>query len=549
MRQLTSLDAQFLAIEDGRAHGHVSGLAIYGSPGSLDAAAIRSLIAERIHLLPPFRWRLATVPLGHDHPYWVEDDTFDLEFHVRELALPAPGDDHQLAEQVARIVARPLDRARPLWELYVIHGLRDDRVALLTKMHHAAIDGMSGAEVLSVLLDTAPTGRDIPPAGESGGEVRTPGELGMLARGVAGLPRQPLRAVAAVPRALPHLDSVAMLRHVPGVGTTAAISRRVARLSPRRRDGGVLQGATLTAPRTRFQGAISPHRRVAFGSLPLADVKAVKNAAGCTVNDVVMTLCAGALRDWLAERDELPADPLLTMVPVSVRTEAQRGTFGNRISTMVVPLATDEREPALRLQRMQDANHFIPPALLARAARVTSRVAVSNHLKAPVNLVISNVPGSPVPLYCAGARLQAQYPISAIVDGVGLNITVLSYEDRLDFGVVADRAMLDDPWELIERLRTSLAELLELVPVARELARAQAGEAAGLAREMRLIGVAREQAGAGEPDLRGRKRAHEALEAQHALQDLRPVADVLREAPLQRALGDERARGGLRDRR
>jgi WS/DGAT/MGAT family acyltransferase len=494
MRQLSSLDAQFLAIEDGRAHGHVSGLAIYGSP--LDADAIRSLIAERIHLLPPFRWRLATVPLGLDHPYWVEDDTFDLEFHVRELALPAPGDDRRLAEQVARIVARPLDRARPLWELYVIHGLPGDRVALLTKIHHAAVDGMSGAEVLSVLLDTAPTGRDIPPAGE-GSEARSPGELEMLARGVAGLPRQPLRAVAAVPRALPHLDSVAMLRHVPGVGTTAAISRRVARLSPRRRDGGILEGATLTAPRTRFQSAISPHRRVAFGSLPLADVKAVKNAAGCTVNDVVMTLCAGALRDWLAERDELPDDPLLTMVPVSVRTPEQRGTFGNRISTMVVPLATDEPEPALRLQRMQDAmgaakdrhratpatllqdaNHFIPPALLARAARVTSRVAVSHHLKAPVNLVISNVPGSPVGLYCAGARLEAQFPISAIVDGVGLNITVLSYEDRLDVGVVADRAMLDDPWELIEHLRTSLAEL---VAVRGELAGAQPGQPACLA--------------------------------------------------------------------
>ena len=193
MRQLTSLDAQFLAIEDGRAHGHVSGLAIYAA-GDLDGDRVRSLIAERIHLLPPFRWRLATVPLGLDHPYWVEDDAFDLEFHVRELALPAPGDDRQLAEQVARIVARPLDRARPLWELYVIHGLRDGRVALLTKMHHAAVDGMSGAEVLSVLLDTAPTGRDVPPAGDRGGEVRTPGELGMLARGVAALPRQPLRA-------------------------------------------------------------------------------------------------------------------------------------------------------------------------------------------------------------------------------------------------------------------------------------------------------------------------------------------------------------------
>jgi diacylglycerol O-acyltransferase / wax synthase len=482
MRQLTSLDAQFLAVENGRAYGHVSGLAIYdprSAPGgTLDADRVRELIAERIHLLPPFRWRLATVPLGVDHPYWIEDAAFDLEFHVRELALPAPGGERQLSDQVARLVARPLDRAHPLWELYVIQGLSDGRVALLTKMHHAAIDGVSGAEILSVLLDRSPAGRDTPPAPEASEATRTPGELEMFARGLAGVPRQPLRALAAVPRTLPHLDSVATIRHLPGVPAVAAVSRRVARLSPRKRDGGVLPSPRLSAPRTRFQGAISAHRRFAFGSLSLTEVKEIKNAAGCTVNDVVMTVCAGALRDWLAARGELPDEPLVTMVPVSVRTPDERGTFGNRISTMIVALPTDEPEPATRLRRMsesmsaakerhraipatllQDANHFIPPALLARAARVTSRVAVTRRLEAPVNVVISNVPGSPQPLYCAGATLEAQYPVSAILDGIGLNITVLSYQDRLDFGIVADRAMLDDAGELIARLRVSLAEL------------------------------------------------------------------------------------------
>jgi WS/DGAT/MGAT family acyltransferase len=345
----------------------------------------------------------------------------------------------------------------------VIEGLRDGRVALLTKIHHAAVDGMSGAEILSVLLDPSPEGRAVPPAEDVVGHP-PPGELRMLARGLAGLPRQPLRALAAMPRTLPHLDSVPTIRHLPGVGTLARVTRR--------------KGPVPTAPRTRFQGAITPHRRVAFGSLSLDDVKAIKNAAGCTVNDVVMTVCAGALRDWLAERGELPADPLLTMVPVSVRTDDERGTFGNRISTMIVPLPTDEPDPVARLQRvheamrsakerhrampatlLQDANHFIPPALFARAARVTSRVAVTQQLKAPLNLVISNVPGSPAPLYCAGATLEAHYPVSAIIDGVGLNITVLSYQDRLDFGVVADRDMLDDAWEIIERLRASLDEL------------------------------------------------------------------------------------------
>ena len=299
----------------------------------------------------------------------------------------------------------------------------------------------------------------------------------MLARGVTALPRQPLRALAALPRTLPHLDSVPTIRHLPGILALAGISRGLAR-----RDGGVLQGASQTAPRTRFQGAITPHRRVAFGSLSLTEAKAIRNATGCTVNDVVMTLCAGALRGWLDERDELPETPLLAMVPVSVRTDDERGSFGNRISTMIVPLPTDEPDPVVRLERvheamraakerhratpatlLQDANHFIPPALFARAARVTSRVAVNERLRAPLNLVISNVPGSPAPLFCGGAPLEAHYPVSAIIDGVGLNITVLSYQDRLDFGVVADREMLDDAWELIEWLRASLSELLAVV--------------------------------------------------------------------------------------
>jgi WS/DGAT/MGAT family acyltransferase len=306
----------------------------------------------------------------------------------------------------------------------------------------------------------------------------------MLARGLAGVPRQPLRALGAMPRTLPHLDSVATIRHLPGVGAVAAISRRLARLSPHRGDGEVLQRPPSCAPRTRFQGAISAHRRVAFGSLSLTEVKAIKHATGCTVNDVVMAVCAGALRDWLSDRDELPTEPLLTMVPVSVRTPDERGSFGNRVSTMIVPLPTDEPDPAARLQRvheamrsakerhhatpatlLEDANHLVPPALLAHAARVTSRVAVTRRLAAPINLVISNVPGSPDPLYCAGATLQAQYPVSGILDGIGLNITVLSYEDRLDFGIVADRAMLEDAWELVERLRTALAELQEAIGI------------------------------------------------------------------------------------
>lgn len=507
MRQLTSLDAQFLVIEDGRHYGHVSGLAIYDpstAPGGvLNAAAVRRTIAERLHLLPPFRWRLAEVPLGIDHPYWVDDERFDLEFHVREMALAAPGSDEQLSEQVARIFARQLDRSRPLWELYVIEGLARGRVAIFTKIHHSAVDGMSGAEILSVLLDVSPEGRYIEPPPDGRGE-RAPTELEMLGRGVAGLPRQPVRIARRLPKTLANLDVLPTMRHLPGASQIASLTRSVGRaISPRREDGGVLEGRTLYAPRTRFQQAISPYRRVAFGSISLAEVKAIKNEFGCTVNDVVMATCAGAMRSFLESQGELPEEPLLTMVPVSVRTPEQFGTYGNRVSTMIVELPTDEADPRDRLLRvhetmrsakerhqalpatlLQDANEIIPPALLARASRVTARLAVTRGLQAPVNLIISNVPGSPVPLYLAGARLEAQFPVSAIMDGAGINITLLSYRDQLDFGVVVDREMIDDAWDVIERLRASHEELAVLVPGLRASTRKRitgAGRGAGAA--------------------------------------------------------------------
>src|SRR5436189_2041274 len=209
MRQLTSLDAQFLALETPRQSGHVAGLAILDPSttptGELTLADIQALIAERLPLLPPLRWRLQEVPLGLDYPYWADDIDFDLDFHVRELALPAPGDDGQLAEQVARITSRPLDRAKPLWELYLIHGLRSGHTSMLTKIHHAVIDGMSGAEIMGLLLDLTPEGRELPPAPPAGAGAE-PGDLELLGRGLLGLPRYPLRALRSLPKAIPNVD-------------------------------------------------------------------------------------------------------------------------------------------------------------------------------------------------------------------------------------------------------------------------------------------------------------------------------------------------------
>src|SRR5438067_5571852 len=351
MRQLTALDQQFLALEDTRHVGHVGALAVLDPStapgGTVNCADLQALVAERLPLVPPFRWRLAEVPFDLDYDYWIDDAEFDLDFHVRELALPPGGGDRQLGEQVARIFARPLDRSRPLWELYLIHGLPEGRVAVMTKIHHAVIDGMSGNEIQGALLDLSPEGREAPPPLSDPGD-EPPSELGMLARGVLGVGRYPLRLLGSVPRALPNVREVPTLANIPGLRIAGSAADTALRALGRR--GRVVGQSDLVPPRTSFNGRISAHRRFAFGRLSLDEVKDVKNAYGVTVNDVVVSLCAGAVRRWLLEHDELPADPLVVQIPVSVRTEGQQGTYGNRILLMTAPLCVGEPDPIRRLQ-------------------------------------------------------------------------------------------------------------------------------------------------------------------------------------------------------
>jgi diacylglycerol O-acyltransferase len=487
MRQLTTLDAQFLAVESARTYGHVGSLAVYDPStapgGELDVKDLCRLVGERLHLLPPLRWRLATVPLGVDLPYWVEDPDFDLDFHIRESAVPPPGDDHRLAETVARIFARPLDRGRPLWEIYVIHGLPDGNVALLTKIHHAVVDGVSGNEILTLLLDPSPEGRELPPDTTPRGPTRMPNDLELLGRGLLGLPRQPVRALRSIPTTLPNVTELPGVNALPGGPTVSRAVGRV-RSAVTRRDPQVLEATAARPPRTPFNGPISAHRRFAFGQLSLDAVRALKAALGYTVNDVVVALCTTAVRQWLLERDALPEEPLVAMVPVSVRTEEERGAFGNRVSMMIVPIPTDEAHALRRLERthellrsakerhqalpanlLTDATAFIPPAVASLAARTTMQLL--GRTRPPVNLVISNVPGPRNPLFLAGAQLQATYPVSVIVDGVGLNITVMSYRDHLDFGIVADREQVDDAWSMLDGLRAALAEFETAVGIER----------------------------------------------------------------------------------
>jgi diacylglycerol O-acyltransferase len=474
MRQLTSLDASFLALENSRQTGHVGSLAMLDAStaprGEFGIEQLTELLSERAPQLPPLRWRLATVPLGLDHPYWVEESEIDLGYHVRELALASPGTDAQLADQVARIMSRPLDRARPLWELYVIEGHESGYVCVLTKIHHAVIDGLSGAEIMALLLDLTPEKREVPPVGEDEDLADPPPSgLQMFTLGMLGLPRFPVRVLRSLPKAIPNLEDTPF-GIFPGAGTVSKVAGLLQRNGVQRPD--------MPAPRVSFSGRISPHRRWFFGQLPLDEFKVAKNKHGATVNDVVVSVCAGAVRRWLIEHDELPDVPLVAQVPVSVRTDQQFGTYGNRILLMAAPLYTDEPDPVERLRRthealadmkerhkalpaelLQDANNFIPPAVFARAARLTFGFSTSRPGRPTWNLVISNVPGPQFPLYMAGARLEANYPVSVITDGMGLNITVMSYMGHMDFGIVADRDQMPDVEVLMGYLREELEAL------------------------------------------------------------------------------------------
>ncbi len=489
MRQLSPLDAQFLMIESPTTVGHV-GSVIVLDPSTVAGAdwgleRVREVIESRLHLAPLFRQRLVEVPLGLSRPYWVDDPDFDIEFHVRELALPLPGSDPQLGEQVARIHARPLDRSRPLWELYTVTGLEHGRVAVYSKVHHSAIDGVSGAEILATVLDLKPE----PPEAEVPAEPFVPrplpSTLELVRRGLVSDAANRVEMIQKVPGALRYLDQL------PGAGTnrlargiTDAASG-IARITGSPKRAAITASArSLKAPRTPLNGTITAHRRFSFGSVPLADVKRVRRRFGGTVNDIVMVLCTSALRRWLIEHDALPDVPLVAAMPVSVRTKAGEGAAsseGNHLSVMLAELPTHLADPAERVTAMQaamdvakerftavpatllrDLSVLVPTAGAGLAARALFNLAAVPP--PPFNLFISNVPGPPLPLYLAGAKVEGIYPVSAVTNVTGgLNITLFSYNGSLDFGLIACRELVPDVWRLIDLLADALAELLELV--------------------------------------------------------------------------------------
>jgi WS/DGAT/MGAT family acyltransferase len=461
MERLSGLDATFLYFETPANHLHVSAVMIFdpsATPGGYSFERVKEFIRGRLHLVSQFRQRLATVPLNLHHPVWFEDPDFDLDYHVRRIAVPAPGGPEELAELAGDIVSRPLDRDRPLWELWIVEGLRDGHVAVVAKMHHSTVDGVSGANLMMYLFDLEAEPGEVPPPPEDWQPEHKPSDLELLAYAARSMIKRPLQAARIVPSTLRAATSMVRLR----------------------RDDDRSSGALpLTGPRTSFNHPLTPHRNISFLSIPLDDIKSIKSAFGCTVNDVVLGVCTGALRQYLDEGGELPDKPLVATCPVSVRAEEDDASVGaNRVSAMFVSLPVHEPDPVERLRLIGESTRgakeehnalgarllmewaeLAAPNTFALGARVYTRMKLADRHPPANNLVISNVPGPPFPLYFAGARLVALHPLGPIFDGAGLNVTVLSYMDSIGFGFIGCRELTPRLWDLAHHVVDATDEL------------------------------------------------------------------------------------------
>jgi WS/DGAT/MGAT family acyltransferase len=493
MKQLSGLDATFLTMETANQFGHVSSVSVYErpSPDFQPFPAWRAAIEKRLHLLEPLRRRLVEVPLNIDHPYWIEDPDFDLDYHVRHTALPPPGGDAQMSKLIARLIGRPLDRKRPLWESYVIEGLADNRFAVFTKVHHATVDGASGAELLTMMLDQTPEGDEIPPPEHPWRPERVPSDIEVLNRAAANLMRKPGRLLLLSARAARELGKATRNPILVAAANQWRSSLRgpvgtvlnIGRARDEERDPPPPL-PNLRAPRTPFNRTITPHRNFAFQSTSLEAVKAIKNAMGATVNDVVMGACTGGLRTYLEEKGALPDEPLVAMVPVSIRTGEEAEKWTNRVSGLLASLPTNEPDLGERVRKVHEAMvaskdmfsaipadmltdfaQFPPPAIFTRATRMATRFRLGDRMNPPVNLVISNVPGPRTPLYSTGAKLLHYYPVSTITDGQGLKITVQSYLDTLDWGLVSCRELVPDLDHLLDCVIREMEEMAKATNV------------------------------------------------------------------------------------
>jgi diacylglycerol O-acyltransferase len=463
VQRLSGLDATFLYMETPTNHMHVASLIVLDpstAPEGYSFEKARALVENRLPLLGPFRRRLVEVPFGLHHPIWIEDPDFDLDYHVRRAAIPAPGGRKELEEFASQVMARPLDRSRPLWEMYIVEGVEDGNIAVVTKTHHAAIDGVSGAELTVNLLDLTPEPAVIPPPDPPWKPDRVPTDIEMVGYAMSSLARQPLAAMKAARRTGEMLLTLRRRNRQPNVNPPPA---------------------PFQAPKTFFNTTITAHRRLVTTEVSLDDIKLVKNALGGTVNDVVLAVSAGALRNWLSDNDDLPEEDLVGMVPISVRTEDEKGAMGNRVSGMFVRLVTSIDDPVERLNAVKEATkdakeqdraigaetltnwtEFAAPAVAARAARLASSLRVWDRLRRPLyNVTISNVPGPNFPLYSAGARMVGIWPMGPISDGAGVNITVMSYMGSVNFGILSCPEIARDLEALAGYIPQALEDLLK----------------------------------------------------------------------------------------
>jgi WS/DGAT/MGAT family acyltransferase len=456
MQRLTGSDAQHLYGETWTQHGHTCKIAVVDvahDPDGYTFERVKEALADRAHVLPPFRWRLVPVPGGAFHPLWADVGDLPLDSQVRSARVPAPGGRRELCEVVSRIASEPLDRNKPLWELWVVEGMADGRVGFVTKMHHAIADGVASAQLLLDAMHEHPE-EEIEP------------------------PEVPLRADAIPTKGVILWDAlVDLFRLLPRFPDVLRRTVAAAVVATRRRTSpGPKPVRPFTGPMMRFNRPLTPNRIYACTTLPLADVRAVKDELGCTLNDVVLAMAGGALRSWLTETGELPKSALTAAVPVSVRRPEEQRVWGNRVRNMFTTLATDEPDPLARVRRIHDATtaakavhaetdprlqydwwEFYP---LWKAYVSWTRGLVQRITGRPsYNLIISNVRGPGSPLFVEGFPLEELHSMGPLANELGLNITMWSYCDQLSFGAVACPEHVPDLWDLVDRLPEALAEL------------------------------------------------------------------------------------------
>ena len=465
MERLSGLDASFLYLETPSLHMHVALTLVLDPstvPGGYSFGRMKQSIADRIPCAPVFRRRLVEVPLRLGHPVWVDDPDFDIDYHVRRAAVPDPGGLRELADMAGDIAGHKLDRSKPLWEMWIVEGLADGRIGIIAKMHHSTVDGVSGAALLTVLFDLqpAPEPGDAPP--DVPVDARIPSGFELMTQAAVARTLRPLEIAQDMVRTGHRLLNVGKIR----LGTAG-------RPAPSR------AALPLTAPRTSFNAAVTPRRSVALTAIGLDDVKRLKNATGTTVNDVILAVCAGALRRCLTESDELPDKPLVAVVPVSARPGVESPKGSNQVASIFVQVPSELPDPIERLHAihlgmneakeelgalgpdmLQNWAEHVTPIVFASGARLYTGMRLADRHRPIANLVISNVPGPDFPLYLGGAELTASFPLGPVMDGMGINITFMSYRGVLNCGILACPESIPRLWNLTAAIPVALDELL-----------------------------------------------------------------------------------------